>query len=516
MNRSCDVLIIGAGILGCFAARSLSRYDLDTVVLEEREDVCCGISRANTGIIYQGYDQHPGSLKAQLCRKASKAFPDLCRELDVPFRKTGLMMLSFGPNADAVLQRKLQQGLDNELPGLRLLNPKQVFEMEPLLCDGITRALYSEYTYTVNPWELGIAAFENAASNHVEFRFQEEVIRITASPQKGLCASSQKRFVVETTRHTYSASYLLCCAGFSSDRLWEMVSLPSVRIIPLAGDYLVFDKSVGNLISHVLSVEPETKGEGITLVPTTGGNILAGPTRRSPSPEAPSATERSGLLELKEKCRRLIPSLPADKVIRSFGAVRPNPYGLNEDGSLSGRSLNDFMILEEDGFFALIGIKTPGITCAKELGDYLTQKVIGSMEKKPARNPSYSPLRKGIPRLFPLRREASDIGDLPPDFYEIICRCEQVSKGEVLEAIRRGAVTIDGVKRRTGAGMGRCQGGYCMEKILHLLNETTGADLYEITKDGARGTILAAATDEVRSIQGTDAPETHEPVEKDI
>jgi len=508
MNRSCDVLIIGAGILGCFAARSLSRYALETVVLEEREDVCCGISRANTGIIYQGYDQHPGSLKAQLCRKASADFPALCKELDVSYRKTGLMMLSFGPNADAVLQKKLQKGLDNELPGLRLLNPKQVFEMEPLLCDGITGALYSENTYTVNPWELGIAAFENAASNHVEFRFREEVVRIAASPQKGLGASSKKRFIVETTRHTYCASYLLCCAGFSSDRLWEMAAPPSVRIVPLAGDYLVFDKSVGHFISHVLSVEPETKGEGISLVPATGGNILAGPTRRKPVPESPTATDLCGLYELKEKCRRLIPSLPADKVIRSFGAVRPNPYALEPDGTLSGRSLNDFTILENDGFFALIGIKTPGITCARELGDYLTQKVIGSMEKKPALNPSYSPLRKGIPRLLPLEREASDIGtdrqnihslrpaeDLPPDFYEIICRCEHVTKGEILEAIRRGAVTIDGVKRRTGAGMGRCQGGYCMEKILHLLSETTGTDIYKITKDGARGTVLAQSAE---------------------
>ena len=503
MNRSCDILIIGAGILGCFAARSLSRYDLDTVVLEQREDVCCGISRANTGIIYQGYDQHPGSLKAQMCRKANAAFPSLCEELDVSYRKTGLLMLSFGPRADAVLCRKLSQGQESQIPGISLLGRDQVYQMEPLLCSGVTSALYSESTYTVDPWELGIAAFENASSNHVEFRFQEKVMNIY--PLKSRTSPAKDRFVVETSHHTYTASFLLCCAGSSSDRLWEMVSAPSVRIVPVAGDYLVFDKSVGNLISHVLSVEPENKGGGITLVPTAGGNILAGPTRRTPSPESHTAADINGLHELREKCQRLVPSLPPDKVIRSFAAVRPDPYIAKADGSLSAQSLNDFMILEDHGFFALIGIKTPGITCAKELGDYLARRVIASMEQEPGPNPSYTPIRKGIMRFASLLRDTSDADAgmphihscetkaLPSEFFEIICRCEHVSKWEVLEAIRRGAVTIDGVKRRTGAGMGRCQGGYCMEKVLHLLSEYTNTDIYQITKDGRRGTVLNKA-----------------------
>ena len=182
-------------------------------------------------------------------------------------------------------------------------------------------------------------------------------------------------------------------------------------------------------------------------------------------------------------------------IIRSFGAVRPNPYYAEPDGTLSQKSINDFQILEEDGFFALIGIKTPGITCADELGRYLAQRLIGSLEHKPPLNPSFSPSRKGILRLSDLLRDDPGLTanlpqSAPADYFEIICRCEHISKGEVLEAIRRGATTIDGIKRRTGAGMGRCQGGYCMEKILHLLKEQTGKDVYEITKDGPGSEIL--------------------------
>ncbi|MBR3403578.1 MAG: NAD(P)/FAD-dependent oxidoreductase [Parasporobacterium sp.] len=502
MKRTSDVLIIGAGILGCFAARSLSRYALEINVIEKREDVCCGITKANTGIIYRGYDQHPGSLKAALCKKASDHFPSLCEELDIPYRKTGLLMLSFGPRADRVFQKKMEQGKENNIPDIQILDESQVYQMEPLLCDGIRSALYAENTYTVNPWEMGIAAYENAMSNQVHFYFGQEAMRI---------ARMDTGFLVETKDHTYTASRLICCAGLTADTVWEMLSKPSVKILPLAADYLVFDRSVGDSISHVISVEPEEKGDGITLVPTVDGNILAGPTRRSikdpahctaaasgcctAAPGSETAADVGGILELQQKCQKLIPSLSPSMIIRSFGAVRPNPYYAEPDGTLSQKSINDFQILEEDGFFALIGIKTPGITCADELGRYLAQRLIGSLEHKPPLNPSFSPSRKGILRLSDLLRDDPGLTanlpqSAPADYFEIICRCEHISKGEVLEAIRRGATTIDGIKRRTGAGMGRCQGGYCMEKILHLLKEQTGKDVYEITKDGPGSEIL--------------------------
>jgi len=476
MIRKCDVLIIGAGILGCFAARALSRYNLDIVVIEKREDVCTGITRANTGIIYQGYDQHPGSLKARLTRQASLAFPALCEELDVHYRKTGLLMLSFGPNADRVLKKKIENGKLSGIEDLKILDSRSVYELEPALCGGISSALYSENTYTADPWELGIAAFENASANGVQFCFNEEALNISRA---------DGGFAVESTGTAYLAERVLCCAGFSADRLWEMVSRPTVRLVPLAADYLVFDKSAGDAISHVISVEPENKGEGLTLVPTCGGNILAGPTRRQIKGLPDGSTDAAGIKELKEKCRALIPSLPADKIIRSFGAARPNPYFTNEDGSVSEKSINDFAILEDNGFFDLIGIKTPGITCANELGIHISSLIINSLEKKPGLNPHFSPIRKGIPKISDLiEKDSPLLSSLSEDCFEIICRCEHISRGEVLEAIRRGATTLDGVKRRTGAGMGRCQGGYCAEKIMHILSSCLGKNIYDIKKDG--------------------------------
>ena len=476
MIRKCDVLIIGAGILGCFAARALSRYNLDITVIEKREDVCTGITRANTGIIYQGYDQHPGSLKARLTRQASLSFPSLCAELDVRYRKTGLLMLSFGPNADRVLKKKIKNGRQSGIDDLKILDAGKVYELEPAVCNGVTSALYSENTYTVDPWELGIAAFENASSNGVQFYFNEEALNISRS---------DSGFVVESTDTTYLAGRVLCCAGFSADRLWEMISRPAVRLVPLAADYLVFDKAVGGTISHVISVEPESKGEGLTLVPTCGGNILAGPTRRQISGVPDGSTDAGGIQELKEKCLMLIPSLPVDKIIRNFGTTRPNPYCINDDGSVSDKSLNDFVILEDNGFFDLIGIKTPGITCANELGTHISSLIVSSFEKKPGPNPHYSPIRKGIPKIADLiEKDSPLLASLSEDCFEIICRCEHISRGEVLEAIRRGATTLDGVKRRTGSGMGRCQGGYCAEKIMHILSTCLGKNMYDINKDG--------------------------------
>ena len=478
-----DVLVIGAGVLGCFAARSLSRYKLEVAVLEQREDVCTGISRANTGIIYQGYDQHPGSLKAALCVRASGGFPALCRELDVAYRKCGLLMASFGPRGDRSLEKKRRQGEANGVEGLRILSGSEVYALEPRLRGGILRALYAENTFTVNPWELGIAAFENARKNGVDFRFGEKVVGIERD---------RGAFLVRTEERTFRAPRVLCCAGMDSDRLWETANRPRIRIRPLAADYLVFDTRAGEWLSHVLSVEPEEKGDGITLVPTVDGNILAGPTRRAVRGEPDGSTDGDGLRELREKTARLLPGLPMDLIIRSFASARPNPYALEEDGSLSPESIRDFEILEEDGFYALVGIKTPGLTCAHELGEYMTDRIVRSFETAPEINRAYDPFRKAIPRAARLLEE--DIGGLealPPAYREIVCRCRGVSRGEVMEAIRRGAATVDGVKRRTGAGMGRCQGGVCMEKILHILSEETGLDPRRITKDGGESRILA-------------------------
>ena len=460
-----DVAVIGGGLLGCFTARALAAYALHVTVLEEREDVCTGISRANTGIIYTGYDTKPGTLKTRLCGRASREFGRLCRELDVPFSRCGSLMAGFGPRSEEVLRRKLAQGQANGVPGLELLGPEAVYELEPNLAPGVRLGLYAPGTGTVNPWELGIAAFENARDNGADFHFSEKVWRMERT---------EGGYRLETDRGGYAARAVVNCAGLQADAVREMTKIPAVRIFPTAGDYLVLDDTASGFLRHVLFHEPEEKGKGLTLVPTVDGNLLIGPTER-PRDSAPDwAVSREGLEALYRLCAQVVPALPVETVIRSFAALRPNPYEVRERGgawAAEDRSISGFTILEEDGLISLLGIKTPGLTCAKLLGERAAARALRLLGN-PGRNPRFDPRRRGIRRAHRLEDAERDaLIREDPDYGEIVCRCRDVTKGEILEAVRRGASTVDGVKRRTGAGMGCCQGSRCGQRVQALIDE---------------------------------------------
>lgn len=456
-----DVLIIGAGLLGCFAARALSAYELRVTVLEAREDVCTGISRANTGILYAGYDTKPGTLKSRLTVKASGAISELCRTLDVPVSICGSLMIACGERSESVLKKKFSDGQDNGVPGLQLLSGKEVLSIEPNLAPCITAGLYAPTTGTLNPWELGIAAYENALANGVEFHFNEEL--------KSLFRS-EDGFVAETDFRTYRVRAVINCAGLSADRVRELCESPLIRLIPSAADYLVLDSGTGNFVNHIIFHEPEQKSKGLTLVPTRDGNLLVGPTEREVT--FPGATSRYGLDTLTTLCRNVVPALDMSQSIRNFSSLRPNPYYVHEENGNwipEKRSIGNFTVLEENGLFSLIGIKTPGLTCACELGIYTAKRVVSHLGSA-AQRADFNPYRRAIP--IPDKMNAPERNTFissSPNFGRILCRCRGVSEGEVIEAIRRGAVTIDGVKRRTGAGMGRCQGSFCQQKIIAVL-----------------------------------------------
>lgn len=463
-----DAAVIGAGLLGCFTARALTAYDLRVTVLEEREDVCTGISRANTGIIYTGCDTKPGTLKTRLCVRANREFGRLCRELDVPFSRCGSLMVCFDPRAESVLERKLAQGRANGVPGLALLGPEAVYEREPHLASGVRRGLYAPGTGTVDPWALGIAAFENARDNGADFHFSEKVLHMERTAGG---------YRLETARGSYAARAVVNCAGLQADAVREMIKIPNLRIFPTAGDYLVLDDTVSGFIRHVIFHEPEDRGKGLTLVPTVDGNLLIGPTER-PRESAPDwAVSREGLEELARLCARVVPDLPLGEVIRSFAALRPNPRGMREEDGVwvpEDRSISGFTILEEEGLISLLGIKTPGLTCAGLLGEHAAALAVRFLGD-PGQNPRFDPRRRGIRRVRDLDDAARDAlirGN--PDYGEVVCRCRDVTKGEILEAVRRGASTVDGVKRRTGAGMGCCQGSRCGQMVRELIREKNG------------------------------------------
>lgn len=446
--KQVDVAIIGGGVLGCFAARNLMRWQASAVLIEQAEDVCTGITRANTAIVYAGYDNRVGSLKARMTVRGNREFDRLCEELEVPFHRCGSLMVSSGPRAERVLKKKLAHGLENGVPDLRLISGEEAREIEPMLSGDITAALYAPTTGTVNPWAMGIAAWENARENGCEYLGNTKVQNIR---------TEKSGYVIETNGETILCKVVLNCTGMCADKIQELLFPPSVRLCCDGADFLILDK-LASKPRHILFQEPEEKGKGITAVPTVDGNLLLGPSQR-PLTDEPWATTQNGLRFLRETARQLLPEIALDQVIRSFGSVRPNPQRVVlRDGKYvpDGTSISSFVIDNPaPGFYSLIGIKTPGLTCADQLGQYLAERTADYLEAKP--NPAFDPHRTAI-------RKTND-----PD---IICQCEGITRSEILEAIRRGAATVDGVKRRVGSGMGACQGSRCGFTIEKLLEET--------------------------------------------
>ena len=454
--RTVDVAVIGGGLLGCFAARNLCRWKLSVLLMEREPDVCTGITRANSAVVYAGYDNKPGTLKAKLTVQGNAAFDALCRELDVPFQRCGSLMVACDENAEQVLRKKLRQGRENGVPGLQLLSGEQAREVEPMLSEAVTAALYAPTTGTVNPWQLGIAACENAVHNGCELLKNTAVTGIERTPDG---------YLLRTNKETVCCRAVVNCAGLASDGVQELAFPPTVRLRRDAADYLVLErgaKKPNRIIFH----QDGVCGKGITAIPCVEGNLLLSGCRRPL--ETPFSTTEEGLRTLEQAAKSLLPETDLRRVLCSFGAVRPNPYRVTEADE---SSIGSFCVEHPAScFYSLIGIKTPGLTCADVLGLYVAQGV--AAELRAEENPSFYPFRKAMLRMRDLSagERATAIWE-NPDYGDVVCLCEDVTKGEILEAIRRGAASVDGVKRRTGCTMGRCQGGRCTQRIEELLEQ---------------------------------------------
>lgn len=468
-----DIIIIGAGVSGCACARELSRYTADILVLEKESDVCCGTSKANSAIVHAGFDAASGSLMAKLNVEGSKRMEALSGELDFSYRRNGSLVVCLDPEELPKLKNLYENGIRNGVEGLELLSGEQARTKEPNLADSVVAALWAPTGAIVCPFGLTIALAENAFQNGVQFRFNTRVDRIEKDGNE---------YRLLTTSGLLTARCIINAAGVYSDVFHNAVSREKIRITPRKGEYLLLDRSAGGHVKSTVFQLPGKYGKGVLVSPTVHGNLLVGPTAHDIGDRDDVSTTAAGLAEVTEKAGRSVRNIPFRSVITSFSGLRAH-----EDR-------HEFIIgMPEDapGFVDVAGIESPGLSSAPAIGLRVAEIVRDWLSLR--ENPGFNPNRKGI--LDPKTLSQDEYNRLirrEPAYGRTVCRCEQVTEGEILDAIRRplGARDLDGIKRRTRAGMGRCQAGFCTPRVMALLAQETGRPLETVTKKGGFSLLL--------------------------
>lgn len=468
-----DVIIIGGGVVGCAIAREMAKQERKIALLERASDVCEGSSKANSGIIHAGYDALPGTLKASLNVQGNRMMEALAKELDIPFKQNGSFVLSFDEEGRDGLKKLYDRGIANGVKNMQILSGDEVRKLEPNVSSEVKAALYAPTAGIICPFGMTYAFAENAAVNGVEFYLNTEVTDIK---------KTKDGFLLLTSKEKYEAKYVINAAGVYADKIHNMVSENKLNIVPRRGQYCLMDKEVGSLTKATLFQLPTKLGKGVLVTPTVHGNLLVGPNAEDLEDKEGINTTAAGLEDILMRGERSIARLPKNKVITSFAGLRAN------EGS------GDFIIKEvkdAKGFIDVAGIASPGLTASPAIGVYvaeLMQKIAPTTLKQ-----NFIATRKGIPNVATATmEERRKLIEKNPAYANVICRCELVTEGEIIDAIRRpvGATTLDGIKRRTRAGMGRCQSGFCSPKVVELLAKELGVQVSEITKMGGNSTFI--------------------------
>lgn len=462
-----DVVIIGAGVTGCASARELSRYKLNICVLEKEEDVCSGTSKANSGIVHSGIGCKPGTLMSEMNLLGNQLMEPLSRELDFEFKRNGSLILCFSEENIPKLKALYEQGMKNKVPNLQILDQKQLHNMEPNISEEAIAAIYAPSSGIVCPFGMNIALAENAAENGVEFQFNIEIKNITRTAE-GYELEDQNGKVIK-------AKCVVNAAGVYADCLHNMVSSRKIHITPRRGEYCLLDK-MDSVVSKTIFQLPTKYGKGVLVTPTVHGNVLIGPTAADYENKNGVNTTAVGIKKVNESALKSVPNLPLRQVITSFAGNRAH-----EDG-------HEFIIEEvKDAprFVDAAGIESPGLTSAPAIGVRVADIVWKIL--KPEKNPNFISTRKGI--LNPKKLSKEDYAALikeKPVYGNIICRCEMITEGEIIDAVTRilPAKSMDGVKRRTRAGMGRCQAGFCTPKTMEIIAREHKITLLDVTKNG--------------------------------
>ena len=468
-----DVIIIGAGVSGSASARELSRYKLNVCVLEREEDVCCGTSKANSGIVHAGFDAANGSLMAKLNVRGNQMMEQLSKDLDFAFKKNGSLVVCLSEDDMPKLQELYDRGVANGVKKLSILNRSQLKELEPNISDEAYAALYAPTAGIVCPFNLNIALAENACINGVEFKFNTEVQDLKKAGDI---------WEVHTSQGVFRTKCVVNAAGVYADKFHNMVSEDKIHITPRRGDYCLLDKTAGDHVSHTIFSLPGKFGKGILVSPTVHGNLLIGPTALDIEDKEGTNTTREGLDEVIGKAGMNVKDIPMRKVITSFAGLRAH-----EDA-------HEFIIRElpgAEGFIDCAGIESPGLTSCPAIGEMVSGIIRDKLN--PEENPDFIATRRGVlaPETLSKEERIALIKENPA-YGNIICRCEMITEGEILDAIHRplGAKSLDGVKRRTRAGMGRCQSGFCSPRTMEILAKELNMDMFDITKSGGNSNII--------------------------
>lgn len=469
-----DVIIIGGGVIGCAVARELARYRADVLLLEKTADICNGQSKANTAIVHGGYDALPGTNKAKYNVLGNRLFPEICEELDVPFMRNTSLVVSFSPDGRAMLETLLARGRKNGVAGLSILTRDALHRREPNLSADACEALLVEAGGICCPYELAQAYAENAALNGVRFLRNACVTDIAPT--------ADGNWRVISPAGVSTARAVVNCAGVYSDVLHNMVSGDRIEIRPRRGEYYLLDKNYQNTFRATIFQLPTRMGKGVVVTPTVDGTMLIGPTADDIDDKTDTRTTADGLSRVLAAARRTWSGLPPRGAITTFAGLRAH---CDRDDFVLGE------VSDAERFFDAVGIESPGLSSAPAIGRTLAAEVADRLGLQ--KNDAFSPIRTGIPKFRALSDEArARLIAENPDYGRIVCRCEMVTEAEVREAIRRpvGARTLDGIKRRTRAGMGRCQAGFCTPRTLEILAEELGISPLEVTKSGGNSRLL--------------------------
>lgn len=472
-----DVVVIGAGVVGALITRELSKLNVRVAMADKFNDVAMGTTKANSAIVHGGFDAANGTLKAKLNVRGTELMPQICKALSVPYRNNGSLVLAFSEKEMEHVHTLYERGVKNGVPRLSVVDKETVLKMEPHVSEEVVGALLSESAGIVCPYELTIAAAENAVTNGAEFLRNCEVQAIR---------EENGEFVLETSLGEITAQYVVNTAGIHSDDIARMIGDDSISLVARKGEYYLLDKSFGYMADHTIFQCPNEMGKGVLVTPTVDGNLLIGPSALDVDDKEDVDTTPEGLEFIVEKAKKSVPTLNVRGAITSFAGMRAHPV------------TDDFIIAfseKNDRFLNVAGIESPGLSAAPAIAEM----VAGMLKEKAelTEKSEYTEIREAPVRFRHMTKSEREALIAKNKAYgRIICRCETITEGEIVDAIHApaGARDVDGVKRRTRAGMGRCQGGFCGSKVVEILARELNVPMNEITKFGGESKILFEKT----------------------